>query len=76
MVGNEKTNFFREFFSFKTNKAEGVIGFHRALGIGSWDMFNGGTGGLIGSWLLPLLLFQIIFITLHSAENMGVDASF
>ncbi len=47
MVDNEKINFFREFFSFKTNKAEGVIGFHRALGIGSWDMFNGGTGGLI-----------------------------
>ena len=52
MVDNEKINFFREFFSFKTNKAEGIIGFHRALGIGSWDMFNGGTGGLIGSWLL------------------------
>lgn len=67
MVGNEKTNFFREFFSFKTNKAEGVIGFHRALGIGSWDMFNGGTGGLIGSWLL-------YFMTSFGGVNPGLAA--
>lgn len=63
----KKTNFFREFFSFKTNKAEGVIGFHRALGIGSWDMFNGGTGGLIGSWLL-------YFMTSFGGVNPGLAA--
>ena len=67
MVDNEKINFFREFFSFKTNKAEGVIGFHRALGIGSWDMFNGGTGGLIGSWLL-------YFMTSFGGVNPGLAA--
>ncbi|MCL9638537.1 MFS transporter [Lactococcus lactis] len=67
MVGNEKINFFREFFSFKTNKAEGIIGFHRALGIGSWDMFNGGTGGLIGSWLL-------YFMTSFGGVNPGLAA--
>ena len=67
MVDNEKINFFREFFSFKTNKAEGVIGFHRALGIGSWDMFNGGTGGLIGSWLL-------YFLTSFGGVNPGLAA--
>lgn len=67
MVGIKKTNFFREFFSFKTNKAEGVIGFHRALGIGSWDMFNGGTGGLIGSWLL-------YFMTSFGGVNPGLAA--
>ncbi|MGV9054130.1 hypothetical protein [Lactococcus lactis] len=67
MVDNEKINFFREFFSFKTNKAEGVIGFHRALGIGSWDIFNGGTGGLIGSWLL-------YFMTSFGGVNPGLAA--
>ena len=69
MVDNEKINFFREFFSFKTNKAEGVIGFHRALGIGSWDMFNGGTGGLIGSWLL-------YFMTSFGGVNPGISWTF
>ncbi len=48
-------NFFKEFFSVKTDKEKGLVGIHRALGVGAWDMFNSGSSGLIGSWLLYFL---------------------
>ncbi|MCT0013810.1 MFS transporter [Weissella confusa] len=62
-----KNSFFKEFFSFKTDKEKGLVGVHRALGVGAWDMFNSGSGGLIGSWLL-------YFLTTFGGVHPGVAA--
>ncbi|MDR3127828.1 MAG: MFS transporter [Bifidobacteriaceae bacterium] len=61
------SNFFRTFFSIKTDKTKGEVGIHRALGVGVWDMFNSGSGGLIGSWLL-------YFLTTFGGLNPGIAA--
>ncbi|AEB06674.1 sugar transport symporter [Coriobacterium glomerans PW2] len=67
-MGEEnKKSFFKEFFSFKTDKEKGIIGFQNALGVGAWDMFNSGTGGLVGSWLL-------YFLTSFGGVNPGIAA--
>lgn len=62
-----KNSFFKEFFSFKTDKEKGLVGVHRTLGVGAWDMFNSGSGGLIGSWLL-------YFLTTFGGVHPGVAA--
>ncbi|MDR2799342.1 MAG: MFS transporter, partial [Bifidobacteriaceae bacterium] len=63
----KEKNFFGTFFSVKTDKTKGEVGVHRALGVGAWDMFNSGTGGLIGSWLL-------YFLTTFGGINPGIAA--
>ncbi|MDR3191037.1 MAG: MFS transporter [Lactobacillaceae bacterium] len=67
MAEKKKENFFKELFSFKTDKEKGIVGIHRALGVGAWDMFNSGSGGLIGSWLL-------YFLTAFGGVNPGIAA--
>lgn len=67
MADMQNRTFFKEFFSPKTDKQKGLVGVQRALGVGCWDMFNSGSGGLIGSWLL-------YFLTTFGGVNPGVAA--
>ncbi|MDR3241223.1 MAG: MFS transporter [Lactobacillaceae bacterium] len=67
MAEKKKESFFKALFSFKTDKEKGIVGIHRALGVGAWDMFNSGSGGLIGSWLL-------YFLTAFGGVNPGIAA--